>query len=415
MNWVRMMSRLTRITGLCLSIALMIQAAAGIPVWADDTVVSAETEEEVSVQEETAAEPELYEETDEDQVPDDVSESDEGKRGSLEVNADPAPEEGQEDPEDPDTPDEPEPLSGWVTRDGKKYYYKDGKPVTGMRKIDGAWYYFKSGGAMKTGWLTIDEDRYYFDPETGKRYRGMKKIGTGVYYFKSGGRMARGWLKVSGRKYFHNKKNGKRIFGSQRIGKYRYYFNPKNGRMKTGWLKLKGRKYYYDAKGHKLYGDQTIKGRTYYLDLHSGARTSKGKYYLYKAVWNKSSSTKYLIYVDKGSRWLSVYQGKYRDWELVKRVRCTIGAPGTPTPAGTFRVVSKVSHFGEGKGYTVWHATGFIGTSYLIHSVVCYRGTKTVKDGRLGAAVSHGCVRLAIGQAKWIYDHIPHGTTVYIK
>ena len=50
MNWERTMSRLTRITGLILSIALMTQAAAGVPVWADDTAVSAETEEEISVQ-----------------------------------------------------------------------------------------------------------------------------------------------------------------------------------------------------------------------------------------------------------------------------------------------------------------------------------------------------------------------------
>ena len=41
-----------------------------------------------------------------------------------------------------------------------------------------------------------------------------------------------------------------------------------------------------------------------------------------------------------------------------------------------------------------------------------YQGTRTVKDGRLGQDVSEGCVRLAIKNAKWIYDYIPEGTRV---
>lgn len=33
-------------------------------------------------------------------------------------------------------------------------------------------------------------------------------------------------------------------------------------------------------------------------------------------------------------------------------------------------------------------------------------------DDRLGMNLSHGCVRLATSNAKWIYDNIPTGTTV---
>ena len=35
-------------------------------------------------------------------------------------------------------------------------------------------------------------------------------------------------------------------------------------------------------------------------------------------------------------------------------------------------------------------------------------------DGRLGMHLSHGCVRLDIDNAKWIYDNIPYGTKVVI-
>jgi lipoprotein-anchoring transpeptidase ErfK/SrfK len=33
-------------------------------------------------------------------------------------------------------------------------------------------------------------------------------------------------------------------------------------------------------------------------------------------------------------------------------------------------------------------------------------------DDRVGMALSHGCVRLRLENAKWIYDNIPYGTKV---
>ena len=33
---------------------------------------------------------------------------------------------------------------------------------------------------------------------------------------------------------------------------------------------------------------------------------------------------------------------------------------------------------------------------------------------RVGIPLSHGCVRLEIGNAKWIYDNIPSGTHVVV-
>lgn len=306
--------------------------------------------------------------------------------------------------------------TGMAEIGGKRYYFNDeGVMQTGMVQVEKSWYYFNKKGVMQTGWKTIKKKKYYFDPESGIRQRGKKTIDGAVYYFDKDGVMATGWLKVKGKKYYHDPKTGVRIFKSKKIGKYYYYFKPKSGIMKTGWLKLKGKSYYYDSKGRKRFGVIKVKGKTYYLNLKTGAKMSKGSYYLYKPVWNKSSRTRYLIYVDKKKRYVTVYKGKIRNWTVVKRFRCSIGKPSTPTPSGTYHISSKVSHFGESKGYSVWYASGFIGTTYLIHSVVCYRGTKRVSDGRLGMAISHGCIRVAMGNAKWIYNHVGGGTTVYIK
>ena len=55
---------------------------------------------------------------------------------------------------------------GWVKKDGKWYYYKNGKMVTSdwiLYKGDS--YYFEADGAMVTGWKNISGKSYYFYPE----------------------------------------------------------------------------------------------------------------------------------------------------------------------------------------------------------------------------------------------------------
>lgn len=64
--------------------------------------------------------------------------------------------------------------------------------------------------------------------------------------------------------------------------------------------------------------------------------------------------------------------------------------------------------------FTCWYYTQFYG-NYLFHSVLYNRGSMThIQDGTLGKQVSHGCVRLDINNAKWLYDNIPNGTKVVI-
>ena len=422
-----------RRTALILISALILQALTCAFVFADDSYseTSGSEETETIKPEETGAEELESSSAPSDSASDTAGAEDISENGSSVQDTDKEqPEKSeqlsldaeQDDPgneQDPDSGqegEEEEPLNGWVTEDGKKFYYVDGVKQTGMKHIGKYWYYFKSNGVMKTGWLTLNGKRLYFNPDNGHRTHGKKTINGKVFYFKQKcGVMAKGWIKVNGKKFYHDPTSGKRIYGGKKIGKYRYYFKLKSGAMKKGWLKLHGKKYYYNKKGHKVFGVHKIGKKTFYFNRTTGAKTAKGNYYLYNKIWTKSSSTNWLIYVSKGGRWVNVFRGRRKHWDIVKRYRCSIGAPGTPTPSGTYRVTCKVYHFGEGKGYTCWYATGFIGSAYLMHSVVCYRGTRTPSDGRLGMAISHGCIRMNIGNAKWIYDHVPGGTTVYIS
>ena len=52
--------------------------------------------------------------------------------------------------------------------------------------------------------------------------------------------------------------------------------------------------------------------------------------------------------------------------------------------------------------------------NYLFHSII-YNLDGSIRDGRLGMKLSDGCIRLAKVNAKWIYDNVPAGSTVYIE
>jgi lipoprotein-anchoring transpeptidase ErfK/SrfK len=125
-----------------------------------------------------------------------------------------------------------------------------------------------------------------------------------------------------------------------------------------------------------------------------------------------SSPTAYKILVDKKTNHLGIYQNKNGTWTPIYYWLCSTGA-GYCTPSGTFSVGSRGYSFG-GSTYTCYYWTAFIGSSYLFHSTLYHKGTFNSLDGRLGMNISHGCVRLAISNAKWIYQNIPSGTTVRV-
>ena len=142
----------------------------------------------------------------------------------------------------------------------------------------------------------------------------------------------------------------------------------------------------------------------------SGVRVNTNK--MLSKAQTFSSSTKWLILVDTKANKVGIYYGSKGNWTEKKYWSCTTGASSTPTVKGSFTVQSKGLAFGS--GYTCWYYTQFYG-NYLFHSVLYNPGSKTsIQDGRLGINASHGCVRLSLTNAKWIYDNIPRGTKVYI-
>lgn len=131
------------------------------------------------------------------------------------------------------------------------------------------------------------------------------------------------------------------------------------------------------------------------------------------AMWQRAnryaSSTNWLLLVDTTRCRVGVYNGSSYNWNQVFYWQCSPGAAYTPTVIGEFTVYGKGYSFGH--GYTCYYYTQFYG-DYLFHSVPYDQGTFNIQDGRLGQNLSQGCVRLAIQNAKWIYDNVPYGTKV---
>ncbi len=319
-------------------------------------------------------------------------ESDEQAPDSSDSSDDPKP---TPDPGPDPEPDAPALLRGWNYIDGKWYWGdSSGKPQTGWLSTGGKWYYLNPGsGAMATGWLWTDNRWYYLD-KSGAMKTGWAKIGGKWYYLNKSGYMAEGWKKLSGTWY---------------------YLNPGSGAMATGWIQPDKTWYYLKSSGAMVTGRHVIDGRASLFD-GSGAWLGYENVERLFTMWAQpeTSSTKWLILVDTSRCKVGVFWGSKGHWELQRMMDCAPGKASTPTKKGRFTVGSKGYYFDSGAA-RCFYFTQFSG-NYLFHSVLYYQNSKptSIMDGRVGMGLSHGCVRLKLSNAKWIYDNIPRGTKVYV-
>ncbi|MCD7736401.1 MAG: L,D-transpeptidase [Lachnospiraceae bacterium] len=117
-----------------------------------------------------------------------------------------------------------------------------------------------------------------------------------------------------------------------------------------------------------------------------------------------------MILVNSSTNRVGIFYGSEGNWTLKYYWVCATGKSSSPTVKGTFTVLSKGLAFGS--GYTCWYYTQFYG-NYLFHSILYNSGSMTsIQESGLGTNASHGCVRLSLTNAKWIYDNIPIGTKV---
>ena len=297
--------------------------------------------------------------------------------------------------------------------DGKVHLFdeKTGEAVTGWQKsTDGFWLRYDAQGAMQNGWVW-DGAWYYLDPETGVMKTGWAQVDGAWYLLSASGAMRTGWNNVGGTWYLM-RSTGAMCTGWAWDGSAWYYLESWGG-MHTGWLSLNGTWYFLDYDSGYMHTGWTWAGGQYYWFNEDGSLGSVDCTWRDMFQWAQSyySSTNWLMLTDTSGCRTAIYYGRHGAWRPVKEWICSPGAPVTPTVTGEFTVTGKGYSFGN--GFTCYYYTQFYG-DYLYHSVLYYQNSFRVMDGRLGMHLSHGCVRLDIDNAKWIYDNIPYGTKVII-
>ena len=125
-----------------------------------------------------------------------------------------------------------------------------------------------------------------------------------------------------------------------------------------------------------------------------------------------SDSANFRIEIDLSRQRLTVFYGK----NILKEMVCSSGALETPTPLGEFTTNQKIEYswvdrFDVGAYYWIRFFE-----DYLIHSVPLDENGEMIVEEfeKLGNPASHGCVRLRLDEAKWLYETLPLGVEVLI-
>lgn len=333
--------------------------------------------------------------------------------------------------------------TGWLLYP-EGWYYADGSgaQAIGWRYINGAWYYLNGDNAEYPG-LMVDNCIFEIGGNTykfksgGAMYKGWYYDGDNWYYYDHSGLMASGWRAINGYWYFMDPDNDNKMVncGWKLFGNYWYFFH-NSGAMATNWLAVGGNWYFLSSDGAMKTGWQNVGGTWYYMytanDSHGGSEGVMARncyidgYYLSAngamlspeaarlvlRAQPYSSRTGYLILVDRAACRTTIFAGSAGAWNLLYDWQCAPGKPSTPTVGGEFTVGSKGYYFDSGNARCYWY-TQFYG-DYLFHSVLYSKYNGRLMDGRVGMQLSHGCVRLPIEKAKWIYDNIPTGTKVVV-
>lgn len=130
----------------------------------------------------------------------------------------------------------------------------------------------------------------------------------------------------------------------------------------------------------------------------------------------------YKIIVDLYHKVVMAYtkdeNGKYT--RPVRYMLCGVGASSTPTPTGTFKMENyrlRYEHFNNTNCYGQYWSilTGRIYFHSILYTSFNAKDYTDTSYDNLGKSVSHGCIRLTVPDARWIYYNVAPGTTVVVR
>ena len=126
-----------------------------------------------------------------------------------------------------------------------------------------------------------------------------------------------------------------------------------------------------------------------------------------------------VIVIRRESRVLHLYDGR----RPIRTFRVAVGQPRYPTPLGTFTIVDKQrnpwwrpppSDWAKGLKPVPPGPGNPLGTRWMGLDAFGVGIHATPDSSSIGYSASHGCIRMHMSEAEWLFDYVPHGTPVVI-
>jgi glucan-binding YG repeat protein len=293
---------------------------------------------------------------------------------------------------------------------GNLYFDSYGALASGLKKVNGKWYYFKPstssthyGSVYKNTVITYNGKKYYAGSDGALYQSKWAKINGNYYYFQGNGTLAVNRYLSKDGVYGYVDSTGKYTNGwvvvNASTNKVRY-LNPKApGYLKNACKVIDGVRYYFDKDGYRV-SDLTSYYPSGWKDDPVLSKIHNGGY------------APYYLECDRINGVITVYTDSSKKIPI-KTMRTSVGTSSYPTPTGTFRV-HKADRWQLLMGPSYGQYGCFItiasnGIGIYTHSVAS--GTKDIYNlptaayDKLGTPASHGCMRLCVADAKWIYDN----------
>ena len=171
-------------------------------------------------------------------------------------------------------------VAGWFTIEGNQFLFStEGHMMTGWKQVNNTWFFLEESGAMAKGWKLIN-GTWFFLEENGAMAKGWKLINGTWFFLEENGAMAKGWKLINGT-WFFLEENGAMAKGWKLINGT-WFFLEESGAMAKGWKLINGTWFFLEESGAMAKGWKLINGTWFFLE-ESGAMAKGWK--LINGTW----------------------------------------------------------------------------------------------------------------------------------
>ena len=172
------------------------------------------------------------------------------------------------------------------------------------------------------------------------------------------------------------------------------------------------------------YGDQTTEAIRMFQKQHKLEQTGAADLATLKVLFSgeaQKALKPYVVKVSTADQRVYVYglDNNNQHTVLVRTMKCSTGKNETPTPKGTYQATTGPgARWHYFKKFECWAQYAYyIQGDIMFHSVLYNQKDGPVTQSsvnNLGRKASHGCVRLSVEDAKWLWENCPARTKIIV-